>query len=191
MLNDCWASCSLCPSYLHNYTTIIIQTTCLIWRLMNRIHRFCDKSNCRRQIIAKNSHSLLLQDSHCLLFHHVLHSDEYIDALKKMWYFTDNIITTQNWHVTFEGPSLIFFIWSLYLISSASSLAIFFSMDSDRASTCVWTSGMSLCIQADNTALKCRLCASMCGVFMRGTKQGSPQRYYGLWFINTLRVLYI
>lgn len=99
-----------------------------------------------------------------------------------------NIITTQNWRVTFEGPSLIFFIWSLYLISSASSLAIFFSMDSERASTCVWTSGMSLCFQADNTALKCRLCACMCGMFMCGTKQSSPQRYYGLWFINTSHI---
>lgn len=39
---------------------------------------------------------------------------------------------------TFDGPSLIFFIWSLYFISSASSLAIFLSTDSAREST--WNS---------------------------------------------------
>ncbi len=36
---------------------------------------------------------------------------------------------------TLEGPFLIFFIWSLYFLSSSSSLAIFFSMDSPRLST--------------------------------------------------------
>lgn len=39
--------------------------------------------------------------------------------------------------------------------------------------------------RADNIALKRRLCACVCGMFMCGTKQGSLQRYYGLWFINT------
>lgn len=60
-------------------------------------------------------------------------------------------ITTTTWHrvrvtsshasvpqkvVTFAGPSLIFFIWSLYFTSSASSLAIFLSIDSALLSTC-------------------------------------------------------
>jgi len=35
---------------------------------------------------------------------------------------------------TFEGPSLIFFIWSLYFDSSWSSRAIFLSTDSPRLS---------------------------------------------------------
>lgn len=39
---------------------------------------------------------------------------------------------------TFDGPSLIFFIWSLYFTNSASSLAIFLSTDSARVST--WSS---------------------------------------------------
>lgn len=37
--------------------------------------------------------------------------------------------------LTFAGPSLIFFIWSLYFTSSASSLAIFLSIDSALLST--------------------------------------------------------
>lgn len=37
---------------------------------------------------------------------------------------------------TFDGPSLIFFIWSLYFFSSKSSLPIFFSIDSPLLSTC-------------------------------------------------------
>lgn len=37
--------------------------------------------------------------------------------------------------LTFAGPSLIFFICSLYFISSASNLAIFLSTDSAREST--------------------------------------------------------
>lgn len=40
--------------------------------------------------------------------------------------------------ITFEGPSLIFFIWSLYFMRSASSLLIFFSTDSPLLSTW-WT----------------------------------------------------
>lgn len=38
---------------------------------------------------------------------------------------------------TLAGPSLIFFIWSLYFRSSASSLAVFLSIDSALASTYV------------------------------------------------------
>jgi hypothetical protein len=36
---------------------------------------------------------------------------------------------------TFAGPSLIFFIWSLYLTSSESNRLIFLSIDSARLST--------------------------------------------------------
>lgn len=43
---------------------------------------------------------------------------------------------TRSWARTFDGPSLIFFIWSLYFFSSKSSLAIFFSTDSPLLSTC-------------------------------------------------------
>ena len=36
---------------------------------------------------------------------------------------------------TFDGPSLIFFIWFRYLVSSRSNFPIFLSMDSPRLST--------------------------------------------------------
>lgn len=45
------------------------------------------------------------------------------------WYQLESLM------LTFEGPSLIFFIWSLYFISSASILAIFLSIDSILVST--------------------------------------------------------
>lgn len=49
----------------------------------------------------------------------------------------DNIVilVINKVELTFEGPSLIFFSWSLYFRSSASNLPIFFSMDSALAST--------------------------------------------------------
>ena len=46
------------------------------------------------------------------------------------------ILTEVYTDITFEGPSRIFFIWSLYFTSSTSNRLIFLSMDSARESTC-------------------------------------------------------
>lgn len=62
-------------------------------------------------------------------------SDMWITLYSSLNRMICNIISTRVSMLTFEGPSLIFFIWSLYFISSASILAIFLSIDSTLVST--------------------------------------------------------
>lgn len=52
------------------------------------------------------------------------------------WLFTAYFGGEDGKAHTFAGPSLIFFIWSRYLVSSASSLRILTSMASVRTSVC-------------------------------------------------------
>lgn len=100
-----------------------------------------EKKKLKSDLAVKDSHSLLLKDSHGLLLHHILHqaNKNKTNTISTVTFTTTTTKTTTKADMlhsgTLEGPSLIFFIWSLYLTSSASSLLIFLSMDSALAST--------------------------------------------------------